>query len=80
MLTGLAAMNEVTRSGAYMKQETRKLELEAIADKVKILRHCTKETGFITTRSVGQLMANLTADEIVIVCTLAGITPPEMRR
>jgi hypothetical protein len=54
-------------SGVTTMQTDRKQELEKIAHKVKVLRAFTRDTGYFTTRSVGQLLQNLNADELATV-------------
>jgi hypothetical protein len=51
-------------------------ELEQIAHKVRMLRNLTKQTGFLTSRSVGQMLEGLTADELVQVQELSEKNPP----
>lgn len=68
------------RSGAdYMTHNNspRQTQLEQIAHKVRVLRKLTKDTGFFTTRSVGALLAPLSADELATVAELSDPTPFE---
>jgi hypothetical protein len=58
-------------SGVTTMQTDRKQELEKIAHKVKVLRAFTRDTGYFTTRSVGQLLQNLNADELATVAELS---------
>jgi hypothetical protein len=51
-------------------------ELAQIAHKVRMLRNLTKQTGFFTTKSVGQMLEGLTADELVQVQELSEKNPP----
>lgn len=53
-----------------------KEQLEQIAYKVRMLRNLTKQTGFFTSRSVGQMLEGLTADELVQVQELSEKNPP----
>jgi hypothetical protein len=62
------------RNGVSM-QQNRKQELEQIARKVKALRAFTKDTGYFTTRSVGQLLQNLDADELATVAEMSMVEP-----
>lgn len=63
-----------------METSKRKQEVAEVIEKVKKLRQLTKETGFFTTKSVGQLLANLTPDELVEVHDSLQLTPHEMPR
>lgn len=65
------------RTGAVMN---RKQDVAEVIRKVQMLRKLTKETGFFTNRSVGQLLANLTPDELVEVAESLQLTPREMPR
>ncbi len=58
----------------------RKQDVAEVIRKVQMLRKLTKETGFFTNRSVGQLLANLTPDELVEVAESLQLTPREMPR
>lgn len=49
------------------KEITMNNDLKTIIDKVIKLQQLTKTTGFHTTRSISQLMANLTPEELVLV-------------
>jgi hypothetical protein len=53
--------------GTNMKQPDRATNLQVIIEKVRELQQLTARTGFRTTRSVGELLANLTPDELVEV-------------
>ena len=55
-------------------------KLEQIIQKVRALRALTTSTGFMTTRSVGLLLANLSPDELVKVSEALELTPREMQR
>ena len=55
-------------------------KLEQIIQKVRALRALTTSTGFMTTRSVGLLLANLSPDELVKVSEALELTPREMPR
>jgi hypothetical protein len=61
------------RSGDYMTHNNspRQTQLEQIAHKVRVLRKLTKDTGFITSRSVGALLGPLNSDELAIVAELS---------
>ncbi len=61
-----------------METSKRKQEVAEIISKVKKLRSLTKETGFFTNRSVGQLLASLSPDELVEVSDALQLTPREM--
>jgi negative regulator of replication initiation len=54
-------------------------DLQEIIDKVRKLQQLTKSTGFHTTRSVAQLMANLTPDELVTVSEALHLTELNQR-
>lgn len=49
------------------KENTMSNDLKTIIEKVIKLQQLTKTTGFHTTRSISQLMANLTPEELVLV-------------
>lgn len=63
-----------------MEPSKRKEEVAEVIRKVKQLRQLTKETGFFTNKSVGQLLAPLTPDELVEVADSLQLTPREMPR
>jgi hypothetical protein len=63
------------RQQGVSMQPNRKEELAKIAHKVKVLRAFTKDTGFFTTRSVGQLLQNLSPDELATVAELSTAEP-----
>jgi hypothetical protein len=63
-----------------METPKRKEEVAEVIRKVQKLRNLTKETGFYTTRSVGQLLANLTPDELCEVNDAIQLTPRELPR
>ena len=55
-------------------------DLQPIIEKVRKLQQLTKTTGFHTTRSIGQLMADLTPDELVEVSEALHLTPRELNQ
>jgi predicted RNA polymerase sigma factor len=65
---------------SFMPQQNKPQTLEAIIEKVKALRSLSKETGFHTTRSIGQLLGNLSPDDLVQVSEALGLTPRELPR
>ena len=65
---------------SVMETSKRKQEVAEVISKVKKLRQLTKETGFFTTKRVGQLLAPLSPDELCEVNDAIQLTPRELPR
>ena len=67
-------------SRSFMPQQNKQQTLEAIIEKVKALRELSAATGFHTTRSIGQLLGNLSPDDLVKVSEALNLAPRELPR
>ena len=61
-------MTDLSKVPIYNRKPTQpKHDLALIIDKVKQLKELTATTGFITSRSIGLLLKDLDAEELVLV-------------
>lgn len=77
-----ATQQVLTRQGVMIMPNTRTQltpELADIVRKIRALRAVTKTTGFITNRTIGEMLQRLTPDDLVAVGEALQLKPGEAK-